>query len=278
MRCSSCGSRTDPDRSFCRRCGSAVFMDDDTYVATRRLFVQDDGDALAALRSDRPSERRGIRRALPAAPPRPAAVAASGAGCLAAFIRWGIFAGIVYFVFSTVAQVPEVRQAFDTFLRGDAVDLRPAADAVRRRIGLPVSGPDPGAGTTGASGTSAPEPASDSAASPAPVPARPVYSTRDAGVTAPRALRRIAPKYPDEAIAQRLQGGVLLRCVVEADGAVSGVEVVRSIDPSGALDREAIAALQQWQFEPARLNGQPVAVSLNVPFNFTLREAPADAR
>jgi len=36
------------------------------------------------------------------------------------------------------------------------------------------------------------------------------------------------------------------------------------------LDEKAIEAVRTWQFEPARKNGQPVAVQINVEVSFRL--------
>jgi TonB family protein len=36
------------------------------------------------------------------------------------------------------------------------------------------------------------------------------------------------------------------------------------------LDEKAIEAVRQWKFDPARKNGQPVAVQINVEVNFRL--------
>jgi TonB family protein len=44
--------------------------------------------------------------------------------------------------------------------------------------------------------------------------------------------------------------------------------VVRSLDI--ALDQKAIEAAQQWRFSPARMNGLPVPVQIDVEINFHL--------
>jgi periplasmic protein TonB len=36
------------------------------------------------------------------------------------------------------------------------------------------------------------------------------------------------------------------------------------------LDEKAIAAVREWRFQPATLNGQPVAVQINVEVSFRL--------
>jgi protein TonB len=57
----------------------------------------------------------------------------------------------------------------------------------------------------------------------------------------------------------KIQGTVLMQCVVRADGSVTDVQVVRSLDPVFGLDQEAIIAARQWKFQPGTRMGQPVA-------------------
>ena len=56
----------------------------------------------------------------------------------------------------------------------------------------------------------------------------------------------------------KVQGTVLLECVVLPDGTVGDVEVVRSLDPTFGLDQEAIKAARQWRFAPGTRFGDPV--------------------
>ena len=76
-------------------------------------------------------------------------------------------------------------------------------------------------------------------------------------------------KYPKEAQAQKLQGRVIVRFVVERDGQISHVEVPRSVHP--LLDAEAIRvvkAMPKWI--PGREKGEPVAVHYSLPIIFRL--------
>jgi TonB family protein len=65
-----------------------------------------------------------------------------------------------------------------------------------------------------------------------------------------------------------IQGVVILEAVLDAQGQVESVRVLRSIPQ---LDRAAVEAVQQWHFTPARLNGQAVPVVMTVTVNFTLQ-------
>jgi hypothetical protein len=54
-----------------------------------------------------------------------------------------------------------------------------------------------------------------------------------------------------------------------AGGCVTSTRVTRSL--SGPLDVQAIIAVLQWRFTPARLDGRPVATYVTVDLTFTLK-------
>lgn len=77
-------------------------------------------------------------------------------------------------------------------------------------------------------------------------------------------------KYPDVAQENGVQGRVIVESIIEKDGSMSDVKVIRSVDPS--LDREAlrvVKAMPKWN--PGKLNGFPVRVKNEVPVAFGLR-------
>jgi TonB family protein len=56
--------------------------------------------------------------------------------------------------------------------------------------------------------------------------------------------------------------------IVTAKGKVRDLKVIRSLDPG--LDKQAVAAVSTWRFEPATKDGKPVAVHLPVEVTFRL--------
>lgn len=50
----------------------------------------------------------------------------------------------------------------------------------------------------------------------------------------------------------KVQGVVLLECVVQTDGSVGDVRILKSLDKVFGLDEEAIKAARQWRFVPGR--------------------------
>lgn len=91
------------------------------------------------------------------------------------------------------------------------------------------------------------------------------------GVINPRILREVKPQYTADAMRAKVQGTVLLECVVLPDGTVGRVDVVKSLDPTFGLDQEAVKAAKQWRFQPGTRFGEPVAVLVTIELTFTLR-------
>jgi protein TonB len=91
------------------------------------------------------------------------------------------------------------------------------------------------------------------------------------GVTLPRVVREVRPQYTSDAMRAKVQGTVLLECVVNKDGSVGDVQVVRSLDSAFGLDQEAIKAAKQWRFAPGSRLGEPVSVLITIELTFTLR-------
>ena len=96
---------------------------------------------------------------------------------------------------------------------------------------------------------------------------RDLVMTEDSVDSLPRPTKRTAPEYPSQARQRGIQGHVLLKLKVDEGGRVDQVKVIES-EPRGIFEDVALAAVRQWQFEPARYKGQPVAISVSqrIPF------------
>ncbi|HEY1801646.1 MAG TPA: energy transducer TonB [Terriglobales bacterium] len=95
-----------------------------------------------------------------------------------------------------------------------------------------------------------------------------VYRPGRNGVTQPRVLYDPDPDYSEEARRAKFQGSVILAMIVGADGKPKNLQVQRSAGMG--LDEKAIAAVNQWRFQPATLDGRPVAVRISVEVSFRL--------
>ncbi|MBI1739676.1 MAG: TonB family protein [Candidatus Koribacter versatilis] len=101
---------------------------------------------------------------------------------------------------------------------------------------------------------------------PPPIPqyGEPVHLNEEAA----RALvvHSVDPVYPPEAMAQKLQGTVVLQATIGRDGSVQDLKLVRGYF---ALARAAIAAVKQWRFRPSSINGRPVEAQTVITVNFS---------
>jgi TonB family protein len=84
----------------------------------------------------------------------------------------------------------------------------------------------------------------------------------------PRVRREVRPRYTVDAMDRRIEGAVELEGVIGPDGRVGPARVVRSLVPD--LDAEAIAAVRQWRFEPATVDGKPVPAVASFVLSFQL--------
>ena len=76
-------------------------------------------------------------------------------------------------------------------------------------------------------------------------------------------------KYPEQAMKEGIQGRVTVSFIVEKDGRVSNVRLLRSVQSS--LDKEAVRVVKSMpKWTPGKHNGKPVRVRFNLPVMFKL--------
>ena len=80
----------------------------------------------------------------------------------------------------------------------------------------------------------------------------------------------VAPKYPEEGRKNAVAGRVLVKALISVEGEVAEMEIMEGIEDYPAFGEAAMAALGQWRFEPAELDGKPVPAEVVVPFQFKL--------
>jgi TonB family protein len=88
------------------------------------------------------------------------------------------------------------------------------------------------------------------------------------GVSAPLPIYKPEPEYSSEARLAKLQGTVILSLIVGIDGKAHAIQVARSLGMG--LDERAIEAVRQWRFDPAKKDGKPVPVAVDVEVSFRL--------
>jgi periplasmic protein TonB len=88
-----------------------------------------------------------------------------------------------------------------------------------------------------------------------------------AGNARPRKIKDVRPIYPEPAMAARTGGSVLIEATIGTDGKVKNARVLHS---AAAFDQAALDAVRQWEFEPSRINGEAVAVTMVIVVTFAL--------
>ncbi len=93
-----------------------------------------------------------------------------------------------------------------------------------------------------------------------------------ADLSAPEAISKVDPAYPQDLMHDRVEGTVILYAVIHADGSVGEVKVLEGFDDR--LNENARKALEQWRFRPGTKDGLPVDVEavVRVPFKVPRRE------
>ena len=84
----------------------------------------------------------------------------------------------------------------------------------------------------------------------------------------PVLLERTEPVYTDEARIANHEGSVLLQADIDTDGYARNIEVLRHLGLG--LDRNAVDAVRQWRFRPARRQGRRVASRVRLEIAFRL--------
>lgn len=88
------------------------------------------------------------------------------------------------------------------------------------------------------------------------------------GVTAPVAIFTPRARFSKKARKAHYQGDVKLLMIVTKQGLPADIKVVRHLGMG--LDKNAIEAVKQYRFKPARYHGHPVAVRVEVEVHFRL--------
>jgi TonB family protein len=86
----------------------------------------------------------------------------------------------------------------------------------------------------------------------------------------PKLVKFVEAVYPQDRHDQGITASVLLSIEIGDDGKVGEVEVVKGAAPD--FDAAAVAAVKQFVFEPAEIDGQPAPVKITYKYDFTIVE------
>jgi TonB family protein len=97
-------------------------------------------------------------------------------------------------------------------------------------------------------------------------------------VTAAKLVYSVEPEFSEPARKRNITGPVTIQCVVEADGSVRNIRVIKSaaagytknkdVAAAVTLDQKAIETVSKYRFEPATFHGKPVPSKITVEIVF----------
>jgi TonB family protein len=85
----------------------------------------------------------------------------------------------------------------------------------------------------------------------------------------PKLIKKVNPEYPEDALKARIQGKVVIEATTDKEGKVVDAKV---IDGHPLLNKAALKALSQWEYEPFIIEGQKQAVKFTVVMDFHLKD------
>ncbi|MBB5316382.1 energy transducer TonB [Tunturibacter empetritectus] len=112
-----------------------------------------------------------------------------------------------------------------------------------------------------------------------PAPARTDIVPPGKNMTAPILIHSVEPRYPASAQRSSSPEIVIVNCYIELDGTTSNVHAVRITvaresdvnNYAKSLEDSAVEAVKHYKFKPAKKDGKPVPVELNVDVTFSTR-------
>ncbi len=90
------------------------------------------------------------------------------------------------------------------------------------------------------------------------------------GVSSPVPIRQQDPTYTSEAMRAKVQGEVHLEAVVQPNGLLTDIKIIKSLDRTYGLDQAAVEAAKKWLFRPGMKDGKAVPVHVQLILEFRL--------
>ena len=101
------------------------------------------------------------------------------------------------------------------------------------------------------------------------VPSDGIFEANGGGISAPKCEYCPNPQFSDEAVKSHLQGTVVLSAVINVEGRVTSISIVKAL--GGGLDEKAVETVRTWRLKPAvNVDGKPVATRTPIELVFRL--------
>lgn len=85
-------------------------------------------------------------------------------------------------------------------------------------------------------------------------------------ITQPVVLKKVEPAFPEFARQRYPGGSVVVEAVITKEGKIGKLKIVKGLD--SLCDEAAVNALEKWEFEPGKLNGNPIETKLVLTVTF----------
>jgi TonB family protein len=90
----------------------------------------------------------------------------------------------------------------------------------------------------------------------------------------PKLIKKVSAVYPPEARQAGVEGTVVLEATIDTQGKVTKVRVLKG--DNDLLNKAAIEALRQWEYEPFIVDGKPMPFNITVTMRFALDDKSKD--
>ena len=105
-----------------------------------------------------------------------------------------------------------------------------------------------------------------------PAPRKCEPSAEGGQIVPPKKIRDVPPHYPPSLVSSGVQGTVMLRGRIAADGYISDISVLKEAHPE--LAQAAMEAVRGWRYTETLLNCVPAEPGITITTNFSLSAAP----
>lgn len=87
------------------------------------------------------------------------------------------------------------------------------------------------------------------------------------GMARPKQVKGRAPQYTREAIEARVEGTMLVQCVITTDGDLKDCKIIK---PLPHMEQAVLDALRTWKYTPVTYQGRPVPVKYIIPIRLVI--------
>jgi protein TonB len=84
-----------------------------------------------------------------------------------------------------------------------------------------------------------------------------------AGMQKPTLLTTPSVTYSKEAMAMKVGGVALVKCVINLDGSLTGCKIIKGLP---YMDQQILESLRSWKYTPVTYQGHPQRVEMIIPF------------